>query len=80
MAQLRVMKANGETISYASASKRTQTMDPPLVPSKKTLSSVRKTLKSTCSTSTVSLPVLMTGRKDSLYQALHGLSTVSFAS
>ena len=80
MAQLRVMKANGETISYPSASKRIQTMDPPLVPSKKTLSSVRKTLKSTCSTSTVSLPVLMKGRKDSLYQALHGLSTVSFAS
>lgn len=80
MAQLRVMKANGETIAYPSVSKCSPTMTNALIPSNKTLSAAKKALKQSGTLAATSLPVLIAGKTNSLYQALHGLCSDSFAS
>ena len=87
MAELRVMKANGQIIDYAQLRRSNLTQKgvessaevKGLIESKEFRKSLRKTSKTWLKNAQASIPILTTGKTSPLYQALHGLSSFSVA-
>lgn len=82
MAQLRVIKANKEQISYAKNKRPASTPAishlPPMTP--EIHERIRTTVSKEFTITQFSLPILIAGISTSLYQALHGLTFASLAS
>ena len=86
MAQLRVMSANGQMISYSqlrkgteAASQETKNKAKDLISTKRFQTALRKNTKKGIQAAHASLPVLTHGKTTTLYQALHGLSAFTVA-
>jgi len=80
IAQMRVMKANGQLIEYPSIKNEHVPLVLPFVPNKKTFSQAKRNLKNTAQLPSISLPVLTDGKRSSLYQALDSLMHLGIVS
>jgi predicted metalloenzyme YecM len=73
IAQMRVMKANGQMIEYPSTNNVHVPLVLPFAPNKKTFSQTKRSLINTAKLLSISLPILTDGKRTSLYQALDSL-------
>ena len=80
IAQMRVMKANGQLIEYPSVKNEHVPLVLPFVPSKKTFSQTKRSLMNSTQLTSISLPVLKDGKRTSLYQALDSLMHLDIVS
>ena len=81
IAQMRVMKANGQMIEYPSLMKKELApLVLPFVPNEKTFNQTKRSLMNSAQLSSISMPVLTHGKRSSLYQALDSLMHLDIVS
>ena len=73
IAQMRVMRANGQIIEYPSTKNVYVPLVLPFASNKKTFSQTKRSLINTAKLPFISLPILTDGKRTSLYQALDSL-------
>ena len=80
IAQMRVMKANGQVIEYPSVKNEPLPLVLPFVPNKKTFSQTKRKLMNEAQLPSISLPVLTDGKRTNLYHALDSLMHLGIVS